>query len=102
LTTKTMHENEHYTVGIVGSEYAVVNKETNIVEFSTASLPEAIHSAEALNDALIVGAWKWFAVRRQALAEGRIADENEVFLQTMEQQHARVARSRGSSEELVK
>jgi hypothetical protein len=44
-----MYDNENYEVIIKDGKYWVVNKKTDIKEFSTELLPEALNAAYALN-----------------------------------------------------
>lgn len=65
-----IYENQHYEVVIVEqkfttmtteyySGYAVVNKDTEVLEYMHPSLPEVIHWAEAASQALETKAWEW-------------------------------------------
>lgn len=63
--------------------YVVINKTTLLREFLSPSLPEAIYEAERMTDALELASWKWFAVRRDLMAQGKIKDDNEVMLNMM-------------------
>ena len=44
-----LYENKNYSVIIKNGKYLVMNKETNIEEFDTQLLPEALNAAYALN-----------------------------------------------------
>src|SRR5688572_27567489 len=82
--------------------YLVTNKVTGIVEHTSISLPEAIFTSEQMNDTLLSNPWKWFSVRRKAKEEGKIIDENEAYLESLEKQAARNKRPAAASEELIK
>jgi hypothetical protein len=44
-----LYENKNYEVIIKNGKYLVINKETNIEEFDTQLLPEALNAAYALS-----------------------------------------------------
>lgn len=67
---KMLHDNKNYSVRVAHKAfttdycvyhrcYEVVNKETEVVEYYCPTLPDAIHYAEHLNQALETKAWEW-------------------------------------------
>jgi hypothetical protein len=84
----TIHENEHYAIklgpvteaittneSITFMGYVAVNKKTEVEEFKSRNLPEAINFAEHSNSYLTNELWKW--IKAQGAAQ---ADEQESIL----------------------
>lgn len=81
-----MHENENYRV-LVSDElelvfygntylggYEVINKKSEVTEFMSTSLPEALYNAEQLNAALTSKAWEWR--NEEKVASKKRAEDN--------------------------
>lgn len=64
------HTNDNYIVRVNGDGdgYVVVNSTTNVIEFRSESLPEAIFAAENLNVVLVHNTYEWVAKRAREKA----------------------------------
>jgi hypothetical protein len=71
MSSRVVHDNENYAVAVTGSGtgYEVVNKNYNVTEFESISLPECIFAAENLNVVITHETWKWVAKTADSQAE---------------------------------
>jgi len=56
----TLYANDNYVVVLAEGEYHVKNRKTDVIEFKTTVLPDAIFNAAQLHDALVKQPWTWF------------------------------------------
>jgi len=70
---KIFHSNDNYTVTVnaAGDAYDVTNDNSNVVEFTSNSLPECMFAAENLNVVIVHRTFEWVGKRAQ---EKAIAD----------------------------
>lgn len=86
----TLHENENYVVMVeeydepvqfagapYDAAYAVLNRGTDVVEFLTPQLPNAISVAEQLDMALTMKDWEWMRAAQDARTEAAEPEESD-------------------------